>query len=542
MSSRVADSEWVMESAPSAGRTAWGDARAVGLARLSDERLAQLVKAGRERAFAALYERYHRPLYRYCHSLLRSDTDAQDVVQSTFAAAFAAMREGRRNAPLRPWLFRIAHNEAISLLRRRRGGAEEFSDSLLPPVPSAADQADDRARMALLVADLGELPERQRGALVMRELNGLSHADIAVALGTSVGAAKQAIFEARSALMELAEGRALACEEVRRLISDRDGRALRGRRLRAHLRDCSSCAAFAAAIPARRGDLQALAPLLPAGSSAALFARLVPSASAPGAGGGAGSAATAAGFGKLGSALLASKGIVAVAVVAGAAGVGGITKALVLDGVRGSSGTNNARRMPSAFAVSGGRQATAAGSAALGGHPEGGPASRGRSASRPGVRAISAGGSTSLRAPASFNAERGSGSVSAAHLRTLTGAGSGRAAVRRQRTGSRGEGVTHSHSAAHRPGALERTAGSSHSGHHATRPINASHGAGPHGLTPSQPDNSGRSHAGGSGSVVRPPAPVSPPQHPSSSSTTTTTTPTTPHGSNPGGSGQSHAN
>jgi RNA polymerase sigma-70 factor (ECF subfamily) len=58
-----------------------------------DERLAWLVGRGSERAFAALYHRYHQQLYRYCRSMLRDDADAQDALQSTFTGAFAALRE-----------------------------------------------------------------------------------------------------------------------------------------------------------------------------------------------------------------------------------------------------------------------------------------------------------------------------------------------------------------------------------------------------------------------------------------------------------------
>jgi len=83
-------------------------------------------------------------------------------------------------------------------------------------VASAEDRAGDRERFVLLVADLRELPERLRGALLMRELSGLSHEEIAIALDTSVGAAKQAIFDARRGLLDFAEGRAMACEAVRR--------------------------------------------------------------------------------------------------------------------------------------------------------------------------------------------------------------------------------------------------------------------------------------------------------------------------------------
>ena len=71
-------------------------------------------------AFAAVYERHHQALYRYCRSILRHEEDAQDALQSTMAKAFAALQDERRDFDLQPWLFRIAHNEAISILRRRR--------------------------------------------------------------------------------------------------------------------------------------------------------------------------------------------------------------------------------------------------------------------------------------------------------------------------------------------------------------------------------------------------------------------------------------
>jgi RNA polymerase sigma factor (sigma-70 family) len=323
MAFRVPDTEWVIGSsqpAPAAPRLPFG------LGRLADERLAQLVAAGRDRAFAVLYERYHQPLYRYCRSMLRNDQDAQDALQSTFASALAALQEGKRNAPFRPWLFRIAHNESVTVIRRRRDAGHEISDSVLPPAASASDEADDRARMALLLADLAQLPERQRAALLMRELNGLSHAEISVALATSVTAAKQAIFDARTALTEFAEGRALDCDEVRRKISERDGRMLRSRRVRSHLRDCSSCASFAGAISERRSDLRAIAPLLPAAASAELFARLGSSASGYAGGGGAGGAGAA---GKLGTAAIASKTAVgATVVVTAAAGLGALPRML----------------------------------------------------------------------------------------------------------------------------------------------------------------------------------------------------------------------
>ena len=160
--------------------------------RVSDELLARQAARGSDRALAAIYHRYHQPLYQYCRSILRADPDAQDALQSTFAKAIAALREGRRTAPLRPWLYRIAHNESISLIRlRRHDSLEETVDHPHHAAASAEEEADSRERWNVLVADLAELPERQRGALLLRELGGLSHQEIAVALGMSLSSAKQ---------------------------------------------------------------------------------------------------------------------------------------------------------------------------------------------------------------------------------------------------------------------------------------------------------------------------------------------------------------
>jgi RNA polymerase sigma factor (sigma-70 family) len=296
--------------------------RPVRVAVGSDERLAQLAAGGSEWAFVALYERYHGQLYRYCRSIVRNDADAQDALQSTLTGAFAALRRGKRDAPVRPWLFRIAHNESVSVLRRRRP-EEQLSELFPDSIGSTEERVEQRERLALLMADLHELPERQRGALVMRELNDLSHEQIAIALRTSVGAAKQTIFEARGALLEFAEGRTMACDSLQRTISDADGRALRGRRVRAHLRDCPACAAFATGISTRREALRAVAPPIAASS---LLARVLAGA--------AGEAATATGAGgvvagaagKTAGAVLASKALAGVVLVT-AATVGTTTAA-----------------------------------------------------------------------------------------------------------------------------------------------------------------------------------------------------------------------
>jgi RNA polymerase sigma factor (sigma-70 family) len=355
------------------------------LALFGDERLARLVGSGSERAFAAIYDRYHQPLYRYCRSIVRDDADAQDALQSTLASAFVALRRGQRDAPLRPWLFRIAHNEAVSLIRRRRS-AGELCDAPEQCVGSAAERADQRARLELLVADLHELPDHQRGALVLRELSGLSHAEIAVALNTSVGAAKQAIFDARRTLMEFSLGRSMLCEEVRRTVSDDDRRALRGRRVRAHLRDCAPCAAFAAAIPVRRDDLQALAPVLVPAASAAILARATGAGSAHGAGA-AGGAVAAGAAGKTLGATVAAKALLGAALlVTAAASVTGVRTVLMHDHhpTLPATGAQNSKTTTGGVARRAVRPATRVGGAGAG--------RRGASGTRHrGVRAAGAG-------------------------------------------------------------------------------------------------------------------------------------------------------
>jgi RNA polymerase sigma factor (sigma-70 family) len=229
--------------------------------------------ADSERSFASLYERYEQPLYRYCLSLLRDESDAQDALQSSFTAAFAALRRRPPSGPLRPWLFRIAHNEAISLLRRRRP-AMPIDDAL--SAPAAVDVEESvrvRAELGSLLTDLRALSERQRDALVMRELSGLSHDEIAGALGISRGAAKQTLHDARRSLAAFAAGRDASCEEIRGEISEGDRRVLSSRRVGAHLRVCDGCAAFAGRSRRRRAA-RLLAPPLPAAILLRLRGRL----------------------------------------------------------------------------------------------------------------------------------------------------------------------------------------------------------------------------------------------------------------------------
>ena len=288
---------------------------------LGDERLARMAADGDERAFAAIYRRYGQELHRYCTAILGNAEDAADALQNTMVSAVRALPGERREIALKPWLYRVAHNEAISLLRQRRPGVELDPDRLT--VPAADADAATIERLRQLVDDLGQLPDRQRGALVMRELSGLSFKEIAASLNCSAQAARQLVYETRLALQEMAEGREMECDRVRRAISERDGRVLRGRRLRAHLRDCERCANFRAGIVDRREDLAQLAPALALPGAIGLMKGLAGGGGAAGGGGGA-AGGTGLVLGGSVAAKSATAVLVAATIGAGAAQVTGV--------------------------------------------------------------------------------------------------------------------------------------------------------------------------------------------------------------------------
>ena len=264
-----------------------------GIERLyGDDRLARLASRGNVGAFAVLYERHQQALSSYCRAIVHNEDDAQDALQSAMMRAYAALQTRERDLKVKPWLFRIVHNEAISILRRR-SHSTELTHEHDPAGATLEQTVVKRERLQTLLDDLDALPERQRAALVMRELNGLAMQDIAAALSVSRGAAKQMLYEARCALHEFAEGREMDCARVRRSISDGDRRALRARRMRAHMRGCAGCRQFASEIESRTETLHALVPSLPAAWAAAALVKSLVHGTAHAGGTGAGAAVCA---------------------------------------------------------------------------------------------------------------------------------------------------------------------------------------------------------------------------------------------------------
>lgn len=159
---------------------------------LSDEALAARLRDGDERAFEQLYARHHLPLRRYCASILRQPEDAEEAVQSAMMNAYLALAAGPPgDLAVRPWLYRIAHNQCVDVLRRRPQPAAAFTGEEAHDAPGVAERAEIADDIRWLRRDLLALPEDQRGALVMREMAGLSHQQIATALDDTPAGVKQ---------------------------------------------------------------------------------------------------------------------------------------------------------------------------------------------------------------------------------------------------------------------------------------------------------------------------------------------------------------
>jgi len=164
-----------------------------------DRRLVDLVRNGYDAAFEEIVRRYRRPLDRFAAAIVGGRSE--DVTQDAFSKALLALRGTEQEIELRPWLYRIVRNTALNDLRDRGVAPEELSESL-PGGRSAAAEAEAREEIREVMDRLQALPEPQRAALVMRELEGLSHEEIASALGVSGGAARQAIYRGRAALRD----------------------------------------------------------------------------------------------------------------------------------------------------------------------------------------------------------------------------------------------------------------------------------------------------------------------------------------------------
>jgi RNA polymerase sigma factor (sigma-70 family) len=277
------------------------------LALAGDERLVEQIRRGNEIAFEVAFERHGAGILGFCRHMLGSREEAEDVVQHTFAAAFRDFqRGGERDIALKAWLYTIARNRCISVLRARREQAAELQEI---PTDGLSDQVEQRAELRELLADVRELPEEQRAALLLADAAGMSHTEVAQVLGCETGSVKGLVFRARSALIEMRSARETSCVEIREQLETLRGGALRRNELRHHLRRCPGCSAYREEVRRQR---QMLAVALPVVPSFGLKSSVLGAAGVTGAGAAGGAAAGGFAF--------ASATVAKVAIVAALAG------------------------------------------------------------------------------------------------------------------------------------------------------------------------------------------------------------------------------
>jgi RNA polymerase sigma factor (sigma-70 family) len=234
-----------------------------------DERLIAMARSGNPGAFEAIVDRYQGRLLGFCRQMLGSTEDAEDVLQEVFVNAYRAMLADEREINLRPWLYRIARNRCLNHLRKPTADAQESMD-MVPVVEAAstAEKVHNREEFRQLLADVGKLPETQRSALLLREMDALSYEEIALAMETSVPSVKSLLVRARISLAEASQARQLTCGEVRvDLAEAAEGLRKLSGPVRRHVRDCEECADFRSQL---RSNDKVLAALVPVGPLIAL--------------------------------------------------------------------------------------------------------------------------------------------------------------------------------------------------------------------------------------------------------------------------------
>jgi RNA polymerase sigma factor (sigma-70 family) len=258
----------------------------------SDDQLVALFRAGSDDAFRAIHDRYRVRLLAYAAQMLGgSRADAEDALQDVFVRAHQALRSSRQPIMLRAWLYRIAHNRCVDQLRRPApipseimpGAQLALSRGARHDPPAEAERSEDLRR---LVADVHSLPEQQRSALLMRELQGLSYEELGCALGISVAGVKSLLLRARGGVLDAAAARDAPCADIRLELASAHDRGVRASgRARRHMRECDQCSSYRGQLRSVSRQVAALVPVGPLGHLGLLF----------GIGGGGGAGASAGG-------------------------------------------------------------------------------------------------------------------------------------------------------------------------------------------------------------------------------------------------------
>ena len=164
----------------------------------SDYDLVELHRGGFETAFELVVQRYRTALTGYCRRLVGQD-HAEDIVQDTFATGYVVLRRDTRPIQLKAWLYRIAHNRSLDLLRRKDSTYEKLDENFGSDA-QPHEHFERKERVKALVEQISSLPERQRGAIVLQELEGHSTDEVAAELGVRNAVVGQLVYRARQQL------------------------------------------------------------------------------------------------------------------------------------------------------------------------------------------------------------------------------------------------------------------------------------------------------------------------------------------------------
>jgi RNA polymerase sigma-70 factor, ECF subfamily len=194
--------------------------RVVNLDALGDTELAQLACQGHGDAFRTIMQRNNRRLYRLARSVMRNDSEAEDIVQEAYVRAFANLAKFRGDSSLATWLSRIVLNEALGRVRRRRPIVDlseidnrSRTQGQIIPFPHSSPQLDPERTMAqreiqlILERAIDELPEAFRTVLVARVIEGMSVEETADLLGLRTETVKTRLHRARGLLKQALEKR-----------------------------------------------------------------------------------------------------------------------------------------------------------------------------------------------------------------------------------------------------------------------------------------------------------------------------------------------
>jgi RNA polymerase sigma factor (sigma-70 family) len=307
----------------------------------SDDRLVALVRAGNQAAFETLYDRHHRPLLSFCRHMLADRGESEDAVQHTFIAAYNDLVGSDKQIQLRAWLYAIARNRCLTMLRSRR--EQPTGEEIEVATEGLADEVERRTDLQQLLGDMRELPEEQRAALVLAEIGALSHDEIAEVVGVPKAKVKALVFQARSSLLASRDARDMSCQAVREELSTARGGVLRRGPLRRHLAGCEGCREFGDHVKHQRAALAIVLPVVPTLGLKQGALSTILGAGAAGGGGAAGIAAAGGGVAFIGSKGLAAKLVLGAAVAAsGAAGTAAVVQQVDKGSVTSLAQTHNA--------------------------------------------------------------------------------------------------------------------------------------------------------------------------------------------------------